>query len=211
MTEFINNLIFPSVVSTVKIEEEMSYFLEKVKQFEFVRLHPDLNEQNYMYSTDNLNILDSIPELKKILLKYFTEYKNNILKVPEINFDITTSWSMKICKNSYSHVHNHSNSFYSGVLYLTDHPSDSCGELVFYDFNIIPKQILVVSEDPDSFLNDMWSISPEKNMLIFFPSYLMHRVSVHYDENPRYSIAFNIIPVDKYGRGDSSVNIKNIR
>lgn len=210
MIEFNNNLVFPSIVSTVKITEDISSFFEQVKQFEFIRLHPDLNEKNQMYSTDNLNILESIPELKKILLKYFNEYKNNVLKVPDTSFDITTSWGMKICKNSYTHIHNHSNSFYSGVLYLSDHPNDGCGELSFYDLNIIPKQFLVVSEDPDSFLNDTWSIIPEKNMLIFFPSYLMHRVSVHYDESPRYSIAFNIIPVGKYGRGDSFVNIKNI-
>ena len=210
MSKFDNNFVFPSVVSTIEVSEDISNFFEYIKTLEFIRLYPDPNEKNKMYSTENFNLLESIPKLKTIILNYFNEYKNSVLKLSNTNFDISTSWSMKINNNSYSHVHKHDNSYYSGVLYLSDHPDDSYGELIFYNFNIIPKQFLVLPENENSFLNDTWTLKPKKNLLIFFPSYLMHRVSIHYDSNPRYSIAFNIIPTGEFGRGDSSLNIQKI-
>ena len=47
-------------------------------------------------------------------------------------------------------------------------------------------------------------IKPTNKSLIFFPSFLAHRVTTHHSKRPRHSIAFNIIPINHYGNDDSS-------
>ena len=49
-------------------------------------------------------------------------------------------------------------------------------------------------------------IPPEYNKLIFFPSYLSHKIG-EFKGKVRYSLAFNIVPKGEYGDGDSSMFI----
>ena len=42
---------------------------------------------------------------------------------------------------------------------------------------------------------------------MFFPSYLKHRIMYHEDNAPRFSLAFNIVPISRYGSFDSSYDI----
>ena len=51
-----------------------------------------------------------------------------------------------------------------------------------------------------------WLIPPEEKKIILFPSYLEHSIVEHKEETTRYSLAFNIFPVGKYGVGDSTHN-----
>ena len=52
-----------------------------------------------------------------------------------------------------------------------------------------------------------WSISPKKNMIIFFPSYLYHQIEKHNSKIVRYSLAFNIMPNHTFGDADSEANL----
>ena len=49
-------------------------------------------------------------------------------------------------------------------------------------------------------------VTPQKNMLLFFPSYLWHTILNNHSDKPRYSLAFNLIPLGQYGSGDSTYN-----
>ena len=40
-------------------------------------------------------------------------------------------------------------------------------------------------------------------MIIFFPSYMCHKVCEHKDDTLRHSLAFNIMPTGIVGEGDS--------
>ena len=42
-------------------------------------------------------------------------------------------------------------------------------------------------------------LTPSPNLLLIFPSYLEHQVLHHNNDNPRCSLAFNIIPLGTYG------------
>jgi hypothetical protein len=53
-------------------------------------------------------------------------------------------------------------------------------------------------------------IEPEKNLLVFFPSVLRHRVSKYSGKDNRYSLAFNLFPTGKIGNGDSSIDFDNL-
>ena len=157
-----------------------------------------ISEVRGQYSTKNIRILKDHPRIEKIFLKAFKKvplgYKND--------FKITTSWGTKMEKNEVSNFHNHKNTFWSGVFY----PEDSDGDIEFRNpctnltsFFIEPKEYNIYNANG-------YYVKPRKNMIIFFPSYLEHRICAHKNENPRYSLAFNMVPIGDYGSADSSYN-----
>ena len=91
----------------------------------------------------------------------------------------------------------------SGVYYFDEY-SDGSGDLQFKnplssysDFYLIPKEWNIMT-------SQAWSITPKKNLLVFFPSYLEHRIVNN--KGMRRSLAFNIVPIGEYGSGDSTYN-----
>ena len=70
------------------------------------------------------------------------------------------------------------------------------------DFNLTPREWNIMN-------SCSWNISPEKNLLIFFPSYLEHRIINN--RGKRKSLAFNIVPIGEYGTGDSSIDTSWLR
>jgi uncharacterized protein (TIGR02466 family) len=99
-------------------------------------------------------------------------------------------------------MHNHANSFVSGVVYLT--PTHPGSQTVFmkspggYDFmfkNDHPRTA------PTQFSADKWiSPAPQPGDLILFPSYLMHAVPPNQGDR-RITLSFNSIPaqLDSWG------------
>jgi uncharacterized protein (TIGR02466 family) len=155
------------------------------------------------------NILDKFPDDKEYIMNHFNTFKNNVLKYESVNFDMTTSWATKMTKNCYVQIHNHCNSFYSGILYLDDIDSNDGGKLQFTGLGLQSQPFKL--NEPDEFTiwnSPMWYVEPKKNRLIFFPSYLYHEVKTYTGNMPRYSIAFNIFMKGAFGYGDSYLNIK---
>ena len=152
----------------------------------------------------DLRILDNYPELKKGLLKKWEDAAYHIFNYRN-DFKITTSWITRTTKGAQSTIHLHKNSFYSGLLYYGKY-NDKCGGIQFIspihqysDFYLVPQPPNLLSSDTHSF-------SPQSNLLLFFPSYLKHRIMYHGDNAPRYSLAFNIVPTGLYGINDSQYN-----
>ena len=99
-------------------------------------------------------------------------------------------------------MHNHANSFVSGVVYLT--PTHESARTVFMkspggtDFIFRNDHARVT---PGPFSADKWiSPSPQPGDLVLFPSYLMHAVPPNAGGR-RVSLAFNAIPtrLDSWG------------
>ncbi|HYQ27466.1 MAG TPA: TIGR02466 family protein [Polyangiaceae bacterium] len=92
-------------------------------------------------------------------------------------------------------MHNHANSFISGVAYLTPtHPTSSTvfmkapGGTEFMFRNDHPGMA------PNEFCADKWiSPTPEPGDLVLFPSYLMHAVPPNQGKR-RITLSFNAIP-----------------
>jgi uncharacterized protein (TIGR02466 family) len=92
-------------------------------------------------------------------------------------------------------MHNHANSFISGVLYLT--PTHPGSQTVFMkapggsDFMFKNDHAGVT---PGEFSADKWiSPTPEPGDMVLFPSYLMHAVPPNKGER-RITLSFNAIP-----------------
>tara|TARA_B100000427_G_scaffold34082_1_gene24817 strand:+ start:243 stop:827 length:585 start_codon:yes stop_codon:yes gene_type:complete len=152
---------------------------------------------------DTYRVLEKYPKVKKTLLEKYKKFAREQLNYKE-NFQISTSWITKIETGGQCQQHCHKNSFYSGVYYFDEYEQNKGGKLEFQtplmnlpDFHLIPKEW--------NFLNsNVIEITPVKNLLVLFPSYLFHRVLVYQGTSVRRSLSFNIVPTGSYGSGDSS-------
>ena len=196
MTEVIYPL-FSSPVYGKVIGENLKDIFSSLKKEPF----EPANNQGTSISTTK-NILDKYPRLEKVLLKEFNYFKNTYLHYESTDFYMTTSWMTKCTPNSCGHKHNHKNCVYSGVLYF----QDEIGSIQFSNENIIPESIML--NDPSEYNlynSSSWEITPKKNLMIIFPSYLFHQVNTHISTENRYSLAFNLFPKGNIGRNDSSL------
>lgn len=119
-----------------------------------------------------------------------------------IGWSIKEMWVNVLDTGGRQAMHNHANSFISGVLYLTPtHPDSqtvfmkSPGGTDFAFRNDHPGMT------PSEFSADKWiSPAPAPGDLVLFPSYLMHAVPPNVGER-RISLAFNAIPtrLDSWG------------
>jgi uncharacterized protein (TIGR02466 family) len=203
--------LFPSIIFQSKLENNYDDIFEQFKQTNFVKNKHFLLEKNdnKCYHSSDYYILKNHKNLKNDILQCFNYFKNNIMHYENTDFQITTSWITKVDLNSVSHYHNHKNSFYSGVLYFDD--LVDCGPIEFTNTNLTPQSFSVNLPTEYNIHNcSTWQIHPSKNNIIFFPSYLNHRVSLHLSDTPRYSLAFNLIPIGVFGNFDSTLAINII-
>jgi uncharacterized protein (TIGR02466 family) len=191
--------LFSSPVVEIQVEEDLSQFNKIKSNYEFVESNSI--GSNNSFTTINRNILDDFPEETKILLKYFNSFKDDALKFDSTKFRLTTSWATKTKSNGYSQFHNHTNSVFSGVLYF-DHISG--GDI---EFTTTDNHTIQLNPPSEINLLNMRSffLRPRKNTLLFFPSYLLHRISENKSEQDRYSLAFNLFPTGSIIAGDSSI------
>lgn len=199
--------VFPTVVGFSQIQEDVSN-LNSIKNFEFEKINADFYsaQGNIQISIDNY-ILKSFPRELQIIQDYFYRFKNDVLKYNNYNFEITTSWGVKANKNSVSHFHSHKNSFFTGIYYFED--VNDGGKLEFESVGSRPENWMIGPASEQNIYNsELFNITPKANCVVFFPSYLRHRIGSYFGESTRYSIAFNIIPVGHFGFKDCNLSIK---
>jgi uncharacterized protein (TIGR02466 family) len=209
MPEFEVLPVFPSVVSATKISEDITALWNLSDSIEYNL--SDADDTQLVYASKNLHLLETLPDIKKIILDYFYNFKNTVLKLDTTNFEITTSWMTKTEPNGFCQYHRHRNSYYSGVLYSSKTNSVDSGNLMFTDDGIKQDSMLINTPSEWNILNsNRIVIEPDANLLIFFPSALRHRISRYTGTENRYSLAFNLFPVGNLGKGDSSIKLELI-
>lgn len=168
-------------------------------------------EGNYSISKNNflLNSPDFL-ELRDKLEDKIEIYTRNILGVNNsIQFYITTSWIVKFFKDSYANKHIHSNSIFSGVVYLKT--PNQCSNIRFHKdtrYNNITSSTLELTFDRYNIFNsDYWEFTPSQGDLYIFPSSLTHSVSKSFSNDERISLAFNVFVKGKFGINEGSLEI----
>lgn len=144
--------------------------------------------------------LNKYPRIRKILMEYFEAF-NRCYFGYNNEFVMTTSWMVRLKPGDTVREHWHANSFYSGLLYYGEY--EGAGDICFS--NPIIEQAKFYLQ-PGIFNNPMhqeWSITPETNLLVFFPSFIKHHVDPYQGKRDRLSVAFNIVPRGRFGVGDS--------
>jgi len=196
--------LFASYVSVMVLTEETSKLNNHTEEMESSR------DDGSSLSSISSRVLEKYPRIKKILLDKFKEIAKEEYQYDN-DFIITTSWFTKTKKGQQSIFHSHKNSFYSGVYYFGDYSEDSAPIAFenpltpFMDFYMYPSGEWTIKN------SQTWEITPRKNLLILFPSYIRHTIMRSEDDGVRESLAFNIVPIGEYGASDSTYNTKWVR
>tara|TARA_B100001094_G_scaffold39918_1_gene34529 strand:+ start:85 stop:753 length:669 start_codon:yes stop_codon:yes gene_type:complete len=134
----------------------------------------------------------------------FNNFKNNILKYNDTNFVMTTSWLTYTPSGSSSIFHNHTNTMWSGVFYFGNEEGINTG-ITFSSFGNMMNGFNVVPTEYNDWNCSSYDWHPKNNSVLFFPSQTPHSVIKNTSKQNRYSIAFNLMPSQFCGTGDSSI------
>jgi len=161
------------------------------------------------FITVNRHILD-IPELidfKTTLEKYLNVYTEDVLKITN-KFEITNSWATRNPTGTFHTAHMHGNSIFSGIYYVDAESGDL--ELTFeppysknFKFEYSIKEFNI-------FNSTCWNLKASPGLVVIFPSYITHRVSINQHSTDRRMIGFNTFVSGQFG-SDESVDNLNIK
>lgn len=157
--------------------------------------------QNYFSQDRNIGdtklknfINDSLLELKEKL------YPN----MPYLNIKSTQIWGTRTGITQKHHRHFHSNSVFSGIIYLTDHEKSGATRFYFpniyfhHELNNLLKPLTEVTK------SNHFDIFPKKGRMIIFPSNIEHETTPNKDRSYRYTISFNSFFEGTLGNTDAA-------
>jgi len=133
-------------------------------------------------------------ELENILEPYISEFGYQLFGEKK-KWIITSIWGNIMKEGGYQHRHCHSNSFISGILYLSLPLGSSLTRFHRREFG----------GDTFTFSNESGEITEYNNLtvdlngikegdLVLFPSYIIHDVPINKSKSDRITIAFNAVP-----------------
>lgn len=117
---------------------------------------------------------------------------------------VCAMWSTCCCPGESGEEHYHSNSYFSGTFYPFD---ETPSEISFYSPTHEKSSVNINGNITEwNYVNSTsWTIKPQKCDLIFFPSYLKHKVLKNKTNTIRYSLAFNV-----FIKGNLKANTSNL-
>ena len=152
------------------------------------------------YLSESVKILENkkLKKEKEIFLKAIKEYLK-LLGYTQ-NFKILNSWSTKIKPNYQSQPHVHTNTWISGVYYTQDNSSirfiKNWANRSFFN--------LEFNNSTNIYSATKWDLKVKKNTLLIFPSELQHKIQKNTLKYDRYSIAFNVLPIGSFNKGQDN-------
>jgi uncharacterized protein (TIGR02466 family) len=119
----------------------------------------------------------------------------DVLGLGEEDLVMTTMWSNTQLSRARHHVHQHPNSFYSGVIYLEvpETEGDDPGWLFFIDPRPAKNMWSADYNKQNQLSERSYGFEPKTGTLLFFPSWLEHgtEVCVLKENEKRISLSFN--------------------
>jgi uncharacterized protein (TIGR02466 family) len=207
--------LFPIPVVKIPFDNSFDYTqqVEILKTLEMRRTDGG-SSQSHGASIDNYCLdLDPLKELRGYVESKISAYMKDVLS---FNYpgQLTQSWVNRNDHGEPTHLHGHPNSIVSGVFYM-DIPNTN-GALRFHknQFNgtsrtwLMEPSINKENAATNFYAFDWIDISVSTGDIILFPSYLPHSVPAHNDITPRWSLAFNSVPIVGLGDADSLNELK---
>ena len=155
---------------------------------------------NKSFLSKSVKLLENkkLQKEKQIFLSAIQQYLN-VLGYKQ-KFKILNSWSTKVKKNYNSQVHVHTNTWLSGVYYTQDNSSikfiKNWANSSFFN--------LEFNNSTNIYSSTKWDLKVKKNTLLIFPSELQHQIKKNISKENRYSIAFNILPIGSFNKGQDN-------
>tara|TARA_B100000287_G_scaffold86022_1_gene78639 strand:- start:1449 stop:2072 length:624 start_codon:yes stop_codon:yes gene_type:complete len=164
------------------------------------------------WTSKDVHILLSDPfqKLKELVDQHMRMYCFEFLKLEGCDVKHCQSWINLHKPGNHSPKHYHSNSCYSGGVYL-DVP-DGSGGLIFNQSHTQPTYITGTVKPPTSegnlFNADRWGFDVRRGDLFIFPSHLEHQTDVNTTNKNRYMVAFNYFLEGQIGDDMRHLRIK---
>jgi uncharacterized protein (TIGR02466 family) len=193
--------IFP--VATLHSHINREFTADEIAYFNQVGKKTIKNEGNSVsyetYVLDAPEMATLKAEIEAFIKVWFDKVAANSSVEPYI----TQSWLNWTQKDQRHHIHNHPNSYLSGVLYVTCADDDK----ISFD-KMSYQQIRIIPEHHNEYNSDVtwFKINPGK--LILFPSEVRHQVDVKKSDQIRVSLAFNTFLRGTIGKGVSLTELK---
>ena len=141
-----------------------------------------------------------LPELygvKETINWHFGEFLSELGIQKDKDFVMTTSWFVCIKQGGQVHTHNHTNCWFSGLLYFDLDYTDAVALQLQNPHSL--NSLFAVEMNEEWMTSSAHVIYPSHNLLVFFPSHLNHKSNIQTNIKPRYSLAFNFFPKGKVG------------
>jgi uncharacterized protein (TIGR02466 family) len=187
----------PIYISSIDIDNSNLY--NQCETIQYDRFSID----NGFVSTDrNILLQHFFSDLRNKIEEELKNYLHGELKISILHkCEHISSWIMLHQGGDFAQRHLHTNSMFSGIYYIN--APNTSGDLYFHcpinantfktptiDPTIIEKNI---------YNSHTYKIVPKNNMLVLFPSHLIHSVSENISGEKRYCLAFNYFLRGKFG------------
>ena len=188
-------LLFPTPVVFIDLGRELT----KIEKNTIIQFKDDSFKNEGNLSSNNNYVLNDkrLEDLKKFFLQETHNYfKNFCNSKNNIEFYITQSWLNMTDTNQYHHKHHHPHSFLSGVFYIE--ADEELDDITFHN-SLKPFMLTFESDAPSGFFAKCLNFKVKKNILVIFPSTLIHHVNKTKSKNTRISLAFNTFVKGTFG------------
>ena len=192
--------ILPISVYTTNLGREISSKEHKAVEKYVAKSH--LNEGKNWVS-DNEHVLKdkTFKELNKFLQFHVENFLYKVIHAdPKTKIYITQSWLNTTNQGESHHIHNHPNSYISGVFYFNANPeTDGIDFQSTRKYQQVAPLIIKYTEDNSG----VWRMPIFSGKLLLFQSFVEHSVIFKKDNYKRISLAFNTFIKGKLGKKDS--------
>lgn len=146
------------------------------------------------------NFLKDFPILEGNILSAFNAFVGE-LGYSQIKFSINTSWLTLTPPGEIGNNHRHYNSMWTGVYYPFE---GDYSPLEINKLGLEPQSFLLPRDKDSRLTTTVVYCKPQKDMLIFFPSHILHKITENETEENRYSLAFTLHPCGNLDTGTES-------
>jgi uncharacterized protein (TIGR02466 family) len=144
---------------------------------------------------DDLHNQDVFKGIIEIINPIVDDFSEEILGLEKNSLMMTAMWSNIRYSGSKHHVHQHPNSFLSGVLYLSVSESIDPGNIFFVDPRPAKNMFHGIFTKQSPISDRTWWYIPKTGVMLLFPSWLEHGTDEYLcsSNNPRISLSFNFV------------------
>ena len=202
--------LFPTPLVKMNIgrdftKDELQFFLTDISMMKSKNMTNHRSKDSYLFD----NFSETLKDIKNFCERQLKTYLEEIEGV-DINLAtlrITQSWLNRIKPQEFHHSHVHSNSYLSGVLYITCLPND----YINFDkrsHGLYNNMIFPIKKITEWNSNTI-KMNVEEGDLLLFPSWIPHHVDVNETKNrERISLSFNTYPIGEMGNYNDATHLK---
>ena len=197
------NGIFPVPVYKAKLDRKFTTqelrFVEEIKTKCVANAGNTTSKDNYILNTPSLTTL------KKEIDLFVEDYFSKVVLAPKTILPyVTQSWLNYTETNGSHHVHKHSNSYLSGVIYIN---ANKAHDKISFEQDRYD-QIKLLTTELNPFNSYAWFFPVESGDVVIFPSRLSHLVTKKKGKNIRISLSFNVFVKGNLGEASRLTELK---